>query len=44
MSYTNKISYPKDWEFFIVELMPIMIELIYKWFAFQAFGKENPSP
>eukprot|EP00804_Cyclotella_cryptica_P017932 CCRYP_001288-RA/>CCRYP_001288-RA protein AED:0.36 eAED:0.36 QI:0/-1/0/1/-1/1/1/0/305 len=44
MSYTNKISYPKDWEFSIEELAPIMPEMIYKWFAFQAFGKENPSP
>ena len=36
--------YPKDWEFSIEELVPIMPEMIYKWFAFQAFGKENPSP
>jgi hypothetical protein len=43
MSYTNKISYPKDWEFSNEELAPITPEMIYKWFAYQAFGKENPS-
>ena len=44
MSYTNKISYPKDWEFSIEEFAPITPEMIYQWFAYQAFGKENPSP
>ena len=44
MSYTNKISYPKDWEFSIEELAPITPEMIYQWFAYQVFGKENPSP
>jgi hypothetical protein len=44
MSCTNKISYPKNWEFSIEELVPITPEMIYEWFAFQALGKENPSP
>ena len=44
MSYTNKISYPKDWEFSNEELVPITPEMIYQWFAYQVFGKENPSP
>lgn len=44
MSYTNKIAYPKDWEFSIEELSPISPEMIYRWFAYLAFGIENPSP
>jgi hypothetical protein len=44
MSYTNKIAYPKNWEFSIEELSPISPEMIYRWFAYLAFGIENPSP
>ena len=44
MSYTNNIAYPPDWEFSVEELSPITPEMIYRWFAFKVFGKEDPTP
>ena len=43
MSYTNKITYPPDREFSIEELSPITPEMIYRWFAFKVFAKEDPT-
>ena len=36
-------AYPPDWEFSIEE-SPITPEMIYRWFAFKVFAKEDPTP
>ena len=44
MSYMNKIAYPLDCEFSIEELSHITPEMIYRWFAFKVFAKEDATP
>jgi len=44
MTYTNRIAYPKDYEFSMEELGAITPESIYRWMCSKVYGIPEPSP
>ncbi len=44
MTFTNRIEYPRNYQFSIEELSQITPRRLFSWMAYKVYGKENPDP